>query len=203
MPLAALSAFLMTSRSTEAGMKFLIVGALSSALMLYGMALIFGFTGSTTLEGIAAVVAAPAQNGVAFGSYALLVGIVLILVGFGFKICALDRKLMFVFDHRFFGCDFSFAPKSFLFGRDFTRFGVRFCFRNSRITLNSRVLFATDRFQVTAVVSNFLYLKKVQNYSELSQILPSPLGSILRKGQAVGVGLLRSHPCHDATQRTG
>ena len=74
LPLAALAALLMTARSTEAGMKFLIVGALSSAVMLYGMALVFGFTGSTTLEGIAASVAAPAQQNVPFGSYAVLVG---------------------------------------------------------------------------------------------------------------------------------
>ena len=93
MPLAALGAFLMTSRSTEAGMKFLIVGALSSAVMLYGMALIFGFTGSTTLEGIAAVVGSPAQTDVAFGSYAVLVGFVLILVGFGFKISAVPFQM--------------------------------------------------------------------------------------------------------------
>lgn len=93
MPLAALSAFLMTSRSTEAGMKFLIIGALSSAVMLYGMALIFGFTGSTTLEGIAAVVASPAQDDVAFGSYAVLVGMVLILTGFGFKISAVPFQM--------------------------------------------------------------------------------------------------------------
>ncbi len=93
MPLAALGAFLMTSRSTEAGMKFLIVGALSSAVMLYGMALIFGFTGSTTLEGIAAGVSSPAQQDVAFGSYAVLVGFVLLLVGFGFKISAVPFQM--------------------------------------------------------------------------------------------------------------
>ena len=93
MPLAALGAFLMTSRSTEAGMKFLIAGALSSAVMLYGMALIFGFTGSTTLQGISAAVASPAQQDVAFGSYALLVGFVLILVGFCFKLSAVPFQM--------------------------------------------------------------------------------------------------------------
>ena len=93
MPLAALGAFLMTSRSTEAGMKFLIVGALSSAVMLYGMALILGFTGSTELERIAEVVAVPVQPDVAFGSYAVLVGFVLILVGFGFKLSAVPFQM--------------------------------------------------------------------------------------------------------------
>ena len=85
LPLVALSAFLSTSRSSEAGMKFFIIGAISSAIMLYGMALIFGFTGSTTLSGIAAGVAR-ASGDLPFGSYALLVGVVLMLVGFGFKI---------------------------------------------------------------------------------------------------------------------
>ena len=86
LPLAALSAFLSSGRSSEAGMKFLIIGALSSAIMLYGMALIYGYSGSTTLQGIAISLQGPAQQNVPFGSYALLVGIVLMLVGFGFKI---------------------------------------------------------------------------------------------------------------------
>ena len=85
MPLVALAAFRNTSRSSEAGMKFLIIGAISSAIMLYGMALIYGFTGSTTLAGIAASVGS-ASGEVPFGNYAILVGVVLMLVGFGFKI---------------------------------------------------------------------------------------------------------------------
>ena len=93
LPLAALAALLMTARSTEAGMKFLIVGALSSGVMLYGMALVFGFTGSTTLEGIAASLAAPASQDVPFGSYAVLVGFVLMLAGFGFKISAVPFQM--------------------------------------------------------------------------------------------------------------
>ena len=85
MPLVALAAFLNTSRSSEAGMKFLIIGAISSAIMLYGMALIFGFTGSTTLAEIAASVGS-VSGSLPFGNYALLVGVVLLMVGFGFKI---------------------------------------------------------------------------------------------------------------------
>ena len=87
LPIAALAAFLMNGRSSEAGMKFLIIGAISSALMLYGMALVFGFTGSTELPEIAAAVGGAGGN-VAFGNYALLVGIVLLVAGFGFKISA-------------------------------------------------------------------------------------------------------------------
>ena len=98
LPLAALAAFMMTPKSSEAGMKFLIIGAISSAIMLYGMALIFGFTGSTTLEGIAASFQEPAQavfgGGIpAFGSFAMLVGVVLLLVGFGFKISTVPFQM--------------------------------------------------------------------------------------------------------------
>ena len=85
MPLVALAAFMMTPRSSEAGMKFLIIGAISSAIMLYGMALIFGYTGSTTLSEIAASVG-NSSGDLPFGNIALLVGVVLMVVGFGFKI---------------------------------------------------------------------------------------------------------------------
>ena len=54
LPLAALAAFLMTSKSSEAAMKFLIIGAISSAVMLYGMALVYGLSGGTTIQEIAA-----------------------------------------------------------------------------------------------------------------------------------------------------
>ena len=87
LPLAALAAFLMSGRSSEAGVKFLIIGAISSALLLYGMALVFGFTGSTQLSEISAAVG-NAGGDIAFGNWALLVGVVLLVAGFGFKISA-------------------------------------------------------------------------------------------------------------------
>ena len=85
LPLAALAAFLMNRSSSEAGMKFLIIGAISSALMLYGMALVFGFTGSTQLADISTAVG-QATGSTPFGNYALFVGIVLMVAGFGFKL---------------------------------------------------------------------------------------------------------------------
>ena len=86
LPLAALAAFLGGSRSSEAGMKFLILGAISSAVFLYGIALVFGFTGTTHLEEIGSVLTQSGDADLPFGSYAVLVGAVLIVAGFGFKV---------------------------------------------------------------------------------------------------------------------
>ena len=89
LPLVALAAFLMTSRSSEAGLKFLVLSAVNSALLLYGMALIYGFTGSTYLDEIARQAALLGNPGEIFGgNSAFLLGIVLIIAGFGFKISA-------------------------------------------------------------------------------------------------------------------
>ena len=92
LPMAALAAFLRDGRSSESGMKFLILSAISSAMLLYGMVYIYGFTGTTSLEGIAERVAVLTEMGslnpqAAFGdSAALLFGVVLVIAGFGFKI---------------------------------------------------------------------------------------------------------------------
>ncbi|MDP3062399.1 MAG: NADH-quinone oxidoreductase subunit N [Chloroflexota bacterium] len=93
LPLAALAAFLGDSRSSEAGMKFLVLSAISSALLLYGMALVYGFTGTTYLADIAQAVARSASDGPPFGSYALLMGGILIVAGFGFKIASVPFQM--------------------------------------------------------------------------------------------------------------
>ena len=74
LPLIALSTFLMTPRSGEAGLKFLVLSGVSSALLLYGMVLVYGFTGTTYLEEIGRAVATPMDASIPFGSVALLVG---------------------------------------------------------------------------------------------------------------------------------
>ena len=93
LPLVALAAMLLTAKSTEAGMKFLVIGALSSAVMLYGMTLIFGFTGSTTLSGISEALSVSHYADIPFGSYAVLVGMLLLVVGFGFKLSAVPYQM--------------------------------------------------------------------------------------------------------------
>ena len=70
--------------SGEAGLKYFVLGAFSSAVLLYGVALVYGATGTTSLSGIAAFLA---QNTL-FSSGLLLAGLALILVGLGFKVAA-------------------------------------------------------------------------------------------------------------------
>jgi NADH-quinone oxidoreductase subunit N len=70
--------------SGEAGLKYFILGALSSAVMLYGVAMVYGATGTTSLSGIAGFLAANTL----FSSGLLLAGFALILVGLGFKVAA-------------------------------------------------------------------------------------------------------------------
>jgi len=71
-------------KSTEAGLKYFVLGALSSGMMLYGASLIYGFTGQTTFTGIASVVSAGAGP----ASIGLIFGIVFLIVGLAFKVSA-------------------------------------------------------------------------------------------------------------------
>ncbi|MDX1484379.1 MAG: NADH-quinone oxidoreductase subunit NuoN [Alphaproteobacteria bacterium] len=68
-------------RSPEAGLKYFVLGALSSGMLLYGASLVYGFAGTTGFEGIAKVVAGGAPIGV-------LVGLIFITAGLAFKVSA-------------------------------------------------------------------------------------------------------------------
>ncbi len=70
--------------SAEAGFKYFILGSFSSAILLYGVAMVYGATGTTALSGIAGFLAANTL----FSSGLLLAGVALILVGLGFKVAA-------------------------------------------------------------------------------------------------------------------
>jgi NADH-quinone oxidoreductase subunit N len=74
------------SQSQEAAIKYFVLGAFSSAFFLYGIALVYGATGTTRLSGIAAYL--PASVGAAETPALLLAGMALLVVGFGFKIAA-------------------------------------------------------------------------------------------------------------------
>ena len=68
-------------RSTEAGLKYFVLGALSSGMLLYGASLIYGFTGTVNFAGIAKATGQGANLGLIFG-------LVFMFVGFCFKISA-------------------------------------------------------------------------------------------------------------------
>ncbi len=83
-PLYILAGFLVHDvRSTESGFKYLLFGAMTSAIMLYGFSLLFGFSGTTDIYQLAVSL----RQG-ALPLLSIVGSIVLILIGFGFKVSA-------------------------------------------------------------------------------------------------------------------
>lgn len=77
-----LASFMRTDeRSSEAGLKYFVLGALASGMLLYGISLLYGFTGTTDFAGIAAAMGGELNIGLIFG-------IVFVLAGLGFKVSA-------------------------------------------------------------------------------------------------------------------
>lgn len=74
-------------RSAEAGLKYFVYGSVSSALFLFGLSLVYGQTGTTTIESIGHVLSTTEKPGLA-GNVAGGVAVLLIMVGFGFKVSA-------------------------------------------------------------------------------------------------------------------
>jgi NADH-quinone oxidoreductase subunit N len=70
-------------RSSEAGLKYFVLGALASGLLLYGISLVYGFSGTMDFAALAKTLSQPAT-----ASPGLIVGIVFVLVGLAFKISA-------------------------------------------------------------------------------------------------------------------
>ncbi len=70
-------------KSTEAGLKYFVLGALSSGMLLYGASLVYGFTGQIGFHEIALAVASQETR-----STGLLIGLVFVLAGLAFKISA-------------------------------------------------------------------------------------------------------------------
>ncbi len=84
--------FLKDRKSTEASLKFVLLGGIASAVLLYGMALTFGFTGKTQLLEIAQVIQGMSSQSL-IASPGLILGIVLLVAGFGFKIAAVPFQM--------------------------------------------------------------------------------------------------------------
>ncbi len=76
------------SKSAEAGVKYLILGAMSSAILLYGLSLVYGMTGTTVIVEVAAKIKVLGSM-----SPALLVGMIFLIAGFGFKISAVPFQM--------------------------------------------------------------------------------------------------------------
>jgi NADH-quinone oxidoreductase subunit N len=70
-------------RSNEAAMKYVVLGAFSSGLLLFGISLVYGLTGTTELAGIALALKDPALK-----VPALILAVTMLLAGFGFKVAA-------------------------------------------------------------------------------------------------------------------
>jgi NADH-quinone oxidoreductase subunit N len=84
-PLYVLAAFDRRRLSSqEAGIKYFVLGAFSSAIFLYGIALVYGATGTTSLTGISRFLA----ENTLFETGTLVAGFALLLVGLGFKVAA-------------------------------------------------------------------------------------------------------------------
>ncbi|MCW3847842.1 NADH-quinone oxidoreductase subunit NuoN [Sphingomonas sp. LB-2] len=85
--LQSLSAYVLASfmrrdaRSAEAGLKYFVLGALASGILLYGISLVYGFSGTTLFTDIAQAYAGPKSTG-------LLFGLVFVFAGLAFKISA-------------------------------------------------------------------------------------------------------------------
>ena len=84
-PLYVMAGLIRTNeKSAEAAVKYVLLGAMSSAILLYGFALLYGLTGTTDLVGIATTFKQSIQQ----GNIMVLIADVLIIAGFGFKISA-------------------------------------------------------------------------------------------------------------------
>ena len=70
------------NRSTEAGLKYFVLGAMSSGILLFGISLVYGFTGTISFEELGGQIAGAGNN------IGLIIGMVLVLAGLAFKISA-------------------------------------------------------------------------------------------------------------------
>lgn len=92
-PSYALAGFIRTQRkSSEAALKYVIYGAFASGVMLFGMSMIYGLTGTTSLVAIQEKLTAALSRG-AVGEPALLAMILLVFAGFAYKIAAVPFQM--------------------------------------------------------------------------------------------------------------
>ncbi len=93
LPLIALCAINKTNKSAESSMKFLILASISSAILLYGIVLLYGLTGTTDIQLITTVLTDLFKNGDTQNITISILIITLIITGFGFKISAVPFQM--------------------------------------------------------------------------------------------------------------
>jgi len=92
--LASLATYVLTAfakrrvSAVEGAMKYFLLGIFASAILIYGMAWIYGATGTTNINGIARALAAATEGTGALGDPSLLLALLLVVVGLGFKMAA-------------------------------------------------------------------------------------------------------------------
>jgi NADH-quinone oxidoreductase subunit N len=88
LPLYVMTAFHRDqTRSTEAGLKYFVLGALATGLLLYGCSMVYGFTGTLSFDGLGQLLTSAAENQVEIGTGALT-GLVFVAAGLAFKLAA-------------------------------------------------------------------------------------------------------------------
>ncbi len=73
-----------STKSSEAGLKYFVLGALSSGMLLYGASMIYGFAGTTRFEALASLFTGPSAD----PGVGVIVGLVFLLAGLAFKVSA-------------------------------------------------------------------------------------------------------------------
>jgi NADH-quinone oxidoreductase subunit N len=91
--LYSLVGLLKNKQSTESALKYMLLSAISSAVLLYGMALVFGTTGETQLTDIVQALSGVGAYSGTLVNPALLTGMVLMIAGFSFKIAAVPFQM--------------------------------------------------------------------------------------------------------------
>jgi NADH-quinone oxidoreductase subunit N len=91
-PIYVLVGFLKDRLSTESSLKYLLLSSVNSGVLLFGLALLFGFTGSATITGVSQTVGEISGSGI-WAQPGLILGIVLVLAAFGFKIAAVPFNM--------------------------------------------------------------------------------------------------------------
>ena len=92
--LSSLSLYVMAAisrddeKSSEAGLKYFVLGAIASGFLLFGTSLIYGFAGSTQFDALASLFRQAPLDGTFGYQYGLVVGLVLVMVAFAFKVSA-------------------------------------------------------------------------------------------------------------------